>query len=443
MKKFLLVVGLFLGFLVSFNGAAFAAISVDDFLPPAQAATPEEAEALLAVENPGEVREVEGDVTGEPAIAAASAQDAINAWVARRSEGFQEIVFPSGFGFISTGVSTYEKHENSVATRASKRNAYARAYLRAKQQLTEGLNGVYTTGDTKAFERIATVNESLGQTLANVKEKTSEAIRQRVDGFLRGYVVYEVLDDVNESRVYLTIVTTPRTQGHYDRPDTDTISAASVQEGLQQVLAEIENGLTPPVGGRMIYVPATEELAFVGFGSAVVGRTDNTAAQAKLELNAERIAKVRAKDALCGLVIGEQIGSTEKVESEISSMSKDFNELSKDDPIVKNNQDHPGYVKLQNSVSAFKAAEVNVTVITGARQGILPSGVKQESWLDEDKAFSYAVAVYLPSASDRAAQGAEGMSEGSILQDGTVPKKAVSEDVNQGPSGAVQNINEL
>jgi hypothetical protein len=423
-----------------------AAISVDDFLPPAQAATSDDAAIRLTVENPAEVKEVEGDVTGEPAISAASAQDAINAWVAKRSEGFEEIVFPSGFGFVATGVSAYGSHDNPVAERAAKRNAYVTSYMRAKTQLAEGLNGVYTSGRTKAFERIATVNESQGQTLINIKEDTNEAIRQRIDAFLRGYVVYDVFDDTAASRVYLTIVTTPKTQGHYDRPDVQTISAASMQEGLGQVFVEIERGLTPPVGGRMIYVPVTGEMAFVGFGSAVIGRQDNAAAQAKLELNAERIAKIRAKDALCGIIIGENIESSEKLDSQVSSMNKDFEELSKDDPIVQNNPDHPGYVKLHESVNAFKAAEKNVSVMRAAREGILPPGVRQEAWADEDKAFTYAVAVYMPSASSAAEAGAQSMQSGGIITPPAgvpAPVETPSEEVKQGPSGTVQDVNDL
>jgi hypothetical protein len=364
--------------------------------------------------------------------------------VAKRSEGFEEIVFPSGFGFVATGVSTYGRHDNPVAERAAKRNAYVTSYMRAKTQLAEGLNGVYTSGRTKAFERIATVNESQGQTLINIQENTREAIRQRIDGFLRGYVVYEVFDDAAASRVYLTIVTTPKTQGHYDRPDVRTLSASSVQEGLGQIFVEIERGLTPPVGGRMIYVPATGEMAFVGFGSAVIGRQSNAAAQAKLELNAERIARMRAADALCGVIVGEDIESTEKLDSQVSGMNKDFEELSKNDPIVKNNPDHPGYVKLQNSMNAFKAAEANVSVMRGAREGVLPPGVRHQAWTDEGKAFSYAVAVYLPSASSAAEAGAESMQSGGIITPPAGgPVQTPGEEVKQGPSGTVQDVKDL
>ncbi|MDR2137404.1 MAG: hypothetical protein LBO68_03860, partial [Synergistaceae bacterium] len=305
----------------------------------------------------------------------------------------------------------------------------------------------------EAFSRIATVNESLGQTLANVKDVTFETVEQRVNGFLRGYVVYDVFDDVENTRVYLTIVTTPRTQGHYDRPDPSTLSAASVREGLAQVLAEINQGLTPPLGGRTVFVPATGELAFVGFGSAVVGRHDSSAVQARLELNAEEAARIRAANELCGVIVGAEIASAAEVGSEIRSMSEDYEELNKDDPIVKENPEHPGYVKLQNRKTSFKAAEVNKNTITSASKGVLPPGVRHQSWMDEDRAFAYAVAVYLPSATEQAAEGAESMKSGTILQPvGTgggagkaiqIPTATPKEDVKQGPSGAVQNPDAL
>ncbi|MDR2528016.1 MAG: hypothetical protein LBD04_03220 [Synergistaceae bacterium] len=439
----------FLALLLAFFSApALAALSVDDFIPPVQAVTEAERAELLKVREPGAVQSAPGELTSKPAISAKSAQDAVNAWVAKRVEGFEEILFPSGFGFVTTAVGAYEKLDNPVATRVSKRNAYVRAYMGAKRQLAEGLKGLLTQGNTRVSERIATVNESLGQTLVNVEELTVEGIQQRIDGFLRGYVVYDVFDDVSAARVYLTLVTTPKTQGRYNRPDPSSIAAASVQEGLAQALAEVERGLTPPVGGMTVFVPATGELAFVGFGSAVIGRQDNAAVQAKLELNAERVAKIRAKDSLCGVIVGEEVAASEKVDSEIGGMSKDFRELTQDDPAVKANPDHPGYERLQTRKTAFKAAEVNQTTITGARQGVLPPGVRQQSWMDEDKAFAYAVAIYMPSASEQAAKGAASMESGTILQPvggggQPIPTDTPREDVKQGPSGAVQNPNGL
>ncbi|MCL2009991.1 MAG: hypothetical protein FWG71_05525 [Synergistaceae bacterium] len=413
---------------VFFASPAVAALSVDYFIPPVQVSDEAERAEARSVKEPGEVREVTGEVTGKPAISAKSAQDALNHWADKRVEGFTEVLFPQGFGFVSTGIGTYEVHPNPVATRISKRNAYTLAYMQAKRQLAEGLNGVLSEGNTKAFEQIAMINESMGQTLANVESVTTEAIAQRVNGFLRGFVVYDIFDDVDASRVYLTIVTTPRTQEQFDRSSTSSISAVSMQEGLAQVFAEIENGLVAPVGGKTVFVPATGEIAFVGFGSAVIGRQDDRAVQARIELAAERIARVRARDALCGIILGEDIQSTESVDSQLISMTETFDVLTSDDPAVTDNPDHPGYVKLQERRASFMSAEVYQSEIQSVRGGVLPPGVRHQSWMDEDKAFAYAVSIFMPSASSGPAHS------------GT---QTPQEEIKQGPSGRVQGIDGL
>ena len=100
-------------------------------------------------------------------------------------------------------------------------------------------------------------------------------------------------------------------------------------------------------------------------------------------------------------------------------------------------------MKLQNRKVSFKGAEANKNTLMSASKGVLPPGVKHQSWLDEDKAFAYAVAVYLPSATEQAAEGAESMKSGTILQPvggagKAIPTASPKEDVKQGPSGTVQ-----
>ena len=173
MKKLCLAV---LFTLVFFTSSAFAALSVDDFIPPVQVSQEAEKAELLKVQDPDGVSEIEGEITGEPAISAKSAQDAINHWADKRVAGFTEVIFPEGFGFVATGIGTYGIYDNPVSSRISKRNAYVTAYMQAKRLLAEGLNGVITRGNTRAFERIATVNESLGQSLINAQSLSSESI---------------------------------------------------------------------------------------------------------------------------------------------------------------------------------------------------------------------------------------------------------------------------
>jgi hypothetical protein len=95
--------------------------------------------------------------------------------------------------------------------------------------------------------------------------------------------------------------------------------------------------------------------------------------------------------------------------------------------------------------------EMNSSSISCLRKGVLPPGVKTQTWLDENKAFAYGLVVYMPSASQRAAEGAKQMQQGQIVQPvpregqtgikpGTLPDAGT---LQQGPSGQVQSKDAL
>ncbi|MDR1082126.1 MAG: hypothetical protein LBQ79_14510 [Deltaproteobacteria bacterium] len=409
--------------------------------------------------DPASVATAPGTVTHEPAVAAASAQDAANARVAQRSAGFSELNFPSGYGFSATGVASYTRHESVVATRIDQRNAYNRAYMGAKRYLSEGLFGLSNEGKTAVAESMVNLDDASGPTRTRAETLTEESITQSVEALLRGYVVYDVHDDFDTSTVYVTIVTTPKTQGHFERPEPDAIAAGSVAEGLGQALAEIRKGLVPPVGGRTVFVPATGELAFVGFGSAVVRVDSDAALQAKHNVNAERIARMRAADALFGIITGDRVTAVDKLDSQSRELLADFEAASKDDPLAAAGagSGSPGYRALAERKREFTSVESSSSAITSLRSGVLPPGVKSQGWRDPENAFAYSVAVYLPSATARAGQAAESMRSGTIVRppSGSVrggggPAGSASAQgspdagpLTQGPSGRVQGDDDL
>ena len=438
----------FLAVLLFTNTSIAATLSVDDFFPPAQAGPPQQAQDLLKVANPEAVKNETSAVTGTPAISAASAQDAINTFIQQRSAGFSALEFPSGMGFAATGVATYEKHKSVVAARIDQRNAFVKAYTHAKKNLAEGFYGISNEGKTKLNEYMANIDTANEQTLTNYSENLSEQIAQRVEGMVRGYVVYDVHDDFDNSTVYVTIVTTPKTQGHYARPSADSIVASSIREGLSQVLSEIQKGLTPPVGGKTIMVPQTGELAFVGFGSAVVRQDTDKAMQTKHNLNAQKIAKMRSVDSLCGIILGDDIASTSELDSQTKSMIKDYEEVAKDDPLAKKQEGEATYKALENRKKEFLSTEISSTTISSMRKGVLPAGVKTQGWMDDEKAFAFGVAIYMPSVTKQADDARKTMQQGTIVQpttEGETPrsKELPKGELKQGPSGQVQSNDAL
>lgn len=422
-------------------GAAMAqSFSADDFLPPAQSDNPE---APLEVKDPGAVKATEGEFTGKPAVEAATAQDAINAFIQGNAFGFAEVRFPSGFGFAAKGVATYTVHPSNTATRIEQRLAYNIAYLNAKRYLAEGFFGLSNEGRTKLASFFTNLDTS-ERTMVDISETTTESIAQVVSGMMRGYVVYDVRDDFQNHVVHVVLVATPKTMGYFERPDPSTIVAESIRDGLNQVLTEIKRNIVPPVGGRTVFVPATGEMAYVGFGSDVIRQNSNPALQARQTLNAQKSAGLRAKDALCGIIVGDNIRSEEYEDTSAETRISDFDKVAGDDPLNAADFNSAGAKALAETRQEFLNAQTNTTLITSVRKGVLPPGVQTSGWVDEDNTFAYSLAIWLPSAVKRG-EGMRDLMRNSDIQGGTgaAGPAATGPEVKQGPTGQVQSDDAL
>jgi len=272
---------------------------------------------------------------------------------------------------------------------------------------------------------------------------------------LRGFVIYEVKDNAGQNTVYVSIVTTPKTRGKLARPAPNCIEANDLREGLNQVIAEVRSGLVSPVGGRIISMRSTGETAFVGFGSSVVRTSENRAVQAKLNLSAQKIASMRAKDALCGLIIGDKASWEGSVVESLKDEVREFESLVADDPLAR--KDPTAVRKFDEARETFDAQIVTGDVYSSARSGILPPGVNTKTWFDGNHAWAYGMSVYLPSLTDAAAKTAREMRKSRILQsiddgirrpEGQRPAgftdkedkgiKRPGKDVKRGPSGRIE-----
>jgi hypothetical protein len=387
------------------TASSFAQLSADDFLPPIQATSPEEREKLERVD--GIVTTVTDEISGYSAIQAGNIQSAINYIVSQRNVGTQMIKFGSGWGWVSTGVSSYQIADNPTATRQSKRNAYVKAFLSAKSSLAEALNGLNVAGRTQVLESMETITDAHSD-ISSYESSLEDRLEQSVQMLLKGFVTYSVEDVPDDKTVYVSIVTTPKTRGKFNRPAHNMIQARTLRDGLTQVFSEIQNNIIPPVGGKMIAVGETGEMAFVGFGSAIVAINKNPALQAKLRLEAQKIADMRASDALVGMLIGDDSSWKRKLDSSQVSLIQDFERSdARNDKEVQ---------RLEQSREVFLSTTLSTTEMQSIRNGILPPGIQRRSFNSEDNAEVYSVAVYIPSVTDQARQAAKEMEDTQLIQ---------------------------
>lgn len=169
-------------------------LTADDFLPPAVAENPAQAEELRRVK--GQVESVSDTATGEQVVKADTAQDAINYVVNQGSVGAEMVRFGSGLGWVATGQGGYESMPNLTATRIAKRNAYVRAFMEAKAKLAEALDGLSATGQTAVLEAMESETNAM-EDLNRYTSTQEERLEQAVQMLLRGFVIYSVKDDTN------------------------------------------------------------------------------------------------------------------------------------------------------------------------------------------------------------------------------------------------------
>lgn len=392
-----------------------ANISIDDLLPPAQAETEEQREQLLNIKQVGQVVvSKDQGIDGKSVVEAASCSDAVNYALKNMSElddGVMQVKFPSGLGWISRGTSDYAVYENPTATYIAQRKAYVVAYINAKTSLAKALNSFSNVEKETLKEQIKSYSDE-EKDLNQVKSSLVETSDERINALIRGYVVYDVndskIDDTNRT-VAVAIVTTNKTLNGLRRLSENAISANSVQDGLKQILAELNNKIIPPIGGTSIFVPQTGEMAFVGYGSSVVRSGKNVSVQRKLLKSSSKIAQMRARSALVGILKGDNIESITKSMEDTTTDDKEFVELTKNDPLNKNNENE--IVELEKAQNKFRSMQTYNDTMSSFRNGIVPPGVIVKTFEDDKKPVVTAIAIYMPSMTDAAKQMGKAMQE--------------------------------
>ena len=415
------------------------ALSADDFIPPVQATSPAQKEELSTIKDQDSVRTENDPVLKTEITTAPTLQDAINKTIEKPKQGCRILSEPGGgYAFVATGVAGYDiNHQNITASRIEQRNAYIQAFMNAKSQMAQTIGEVVVRGATNFDKKIETLDEKDKQ-LRNIESELSEEQLQSVRKVLKGFVTYSVQDN-GKGRVFVTIVSSSKTRGKYNRNGTDGVAADSLKDGLNSLIAEIKNGFVPPVGGRIIEVPETGEIAFVGFGSSVVRYDPEEDVQEELKLQAERVAGLRATDALAGIILGDDTTWQAHADETTSKQIKDFERLQKSDQSAQGSA---------AEIQAFEQRKRDLrnslkedTNIQSLRSGVLPPAIIRETSLDDDEYFAYGIAVYIPSLSDAVRKVSKEMDDAQLVnpvesKPSSVPTPKL--EMKKGPSGVVK-----
>lgn len=383
-------------------------------------------------------------------------------------------LFPSGLGFISVGKATYTSFQNPDATRIAKRFAYQDAYVDAKRNLARMLKGavIASDEDIRKLARTVTTGEA---TVANAFKSMGDSKSEILSASMRGFVVYEVEDD-GKGQIRVSIVSTPRTRAVVNHVSEEALDAKSLSDGLLATMTEIRTGVVPPIGGKIITIRGTNDVALVGFGSCVVASPSEPALQAAVRDAATRTAELRARASLVSLLNGDEATWRVKADQLTEEHVKQFEDVAGGRQAVAESEKLKAGSPLRAQPGAkdgFGPSEQSIRLLErtqkyflsdfkftdeykAALKGGLPPGVLPVSWVDSEKGTVYAAMVYSRRIAALAESANTQMETGRTQSTGEIPRLDPSKgfkpanadllpkgEVGPGPTGKVSKDEDL
>ena len=339
-------------------------------------------------------------------VQGADIQDAAVAVAMELEEEEEEVmVFKSpdgGVGVMARGTAFYRTMQNRNASLISKRLAYVQAYMQAKGHLAQYCHGLKVDAAQDLVTAIDAY-DSANSSVANTALVANETNFQKVEGLIRGYVLYEVKDDVKEQEVSVTIASTPVTRGETMRATPAVIVANDIQAGMRQVMAEINSAVVPPECGRVISVvnkKGEQDLYFVGFGSEIIRMNNNKTVAKRLEQASKRVAQMRAAASLVGLITGDRMMWSSGMAQQTLDQHKQFD--LKGDPMMAG---EGAVIPIKGTLDVFQNRIRQTDAYRSAQKGMVPPGVPQpKTWKSKDGDWLFSAYIYNPKIT-LAAQG--------------------------------------
>lgn len=275
--------------------------------------------AMRQVKQPQKVEAKKNAALDREVISGATDADAINEAASRLKAaggGALYVKTESGLGVVGVGAAKLEplagtKNENLILPR--RRYARAEAHLAAKAAIARLLDSTSESGRIELARQRALLDDH--------SEKGELDARETASAFLRGAAFYDCEEASAGDRVFVTVISTPRTQGDVSADSADSLTASNLRAARDLVVREVESGVVPPSGGKVMTIVGDDRrVAWIAWDCAFVDRHPDPMVEQKIRLDAERGAEMNARAALLALLRGERI----EVDRTFSSVVPDY-----------------------------------------------------------------------------------------------------------------------
>lgn len=358
------------------TGAVLPAQSPSEFLGPAGGTAGASADPVARQDVP----ELGSVLAAGTTVGAA---DAAAVQLREVRDGIRLIRVGSGLGVVAGSTASYRNdHSDLRFALLAQRSAVLRATMAARVGLLNYFKGLSLSGRTTLQESLATLDGADSRS-AGYDLRQSESLESQSRGLLRGAIVYSLEDDPAKGEVFVSLIVTPKTLANQAGAAGGRVAVVpDLARAMEWLTGEVSRGTVPPEGGRILTVPGTGQVVWVGFGTgiAVSASSDEFLAR-KVREAAEKQARRRAEFALLRVMKGEEVSATDSLSEEFAEAAKSFEDLAK------------GTATSEASVaSAMNSAELQQVRVSGN----LPPGVTTQVFLSQSGHWVYAVSCYPP-----------------------------------------------
>ena len=347
------------------------------------------------IENPDKIREVDGVITGNTPQDAANA--AVGKFTGAAGTGIARINVGSGVAYVSTAEAAYQQPANQNAARANRLTATANAFTRAQIQLGEFLEGSEVEGQ-RIIDEYADIIDTEERSLLNSKSSFEQKLKIATEAYTAAYVLYDTTY-TNDNAARVSIIVTPKTIRGLASHTSSKVTAKQARnaaDALRAVNNEVQtlvsNNILFAVGSKQIYIPKTDEFAFMGFGTEVI-RTEKSwpdLQKKRQKIYAVETALANAKIGLVEAIKGSTVRSNFTADDKLNDEYKEFE------------RDRTGTVVFDQAraqLAADDATRLSNQVIV---QGQLPPGTETKSYYFDDNNdgiddIAFSIVAYSPS----------------------------------------------
>jgi hypothetical protein len=343
--------------------------------------------AVRAVLQPNAVRLQPNAALGREVVSAASDDDAIDAAAERLREmggGASYVRTDAGLGIVGVGSASLTEaiaSQNRNITERRRRFARVEAHLAARGAIAALLGETPDSGK----QELALQRALLDNVDFDARNAPPDAT---VAAFLRGAVLYDCIEDEVGGRTFVTVVTSPRTQGDISFDALDAVTASNLRAAKDLIIAEIRSGVVAPSGGRVLTVLGDDRsVAFLAWSCEYVEFHADERTQHQIFETAAGQSQHDARRALLSLMRGEQI----EYSREFAALVPDFEQRAS--VVIPGSNDAAAATSRRQVVESFVGGETLKSIVAGK----LPPGVQVTAPESvDDGAFVFTVAFYSP-----------------------------------------------